>query len=208
MHYMNGSSYDLNDFIFDYEQGIYVFKTGTELINGPGVLMTSSCTLQYFFNSVDAVANNIFAQQILYYNNNIFKRICYWEETSPGTYRTEWGDWETYRQSDWRYIGEFVASETKSYPSDAKELIAEVPWVNTDFTYSYSFHIIAASNASMNNEEYYRLGSYDKMVNGTPQAGGASVKIDRRNKTIKVNSVYYNSASQSLSNMRFRIYYR
>ena len=42
---MNGSSYDLNDFIFNNEQGIYVFKTGTELINGPGELFIGPCIL-------------------------------------------------------------------------------------------------------------------------------------------------------------------
>ena len=101
MHYMNASTYDLDNFIFNNEQGIYVFKTGTELINGPNSSITGPCTLQMLFNSADPVDRNIYAQQILYYSNSIFRRTCYWEQTSPGVHRTEWGDWHSSVDADW-----------------------------------------------------------------------------------------------------------
>lgn len=181
----------------------------TTYTNGPeyeSIEVSACATLKVIRNDREINGNHALTQ-IMIFENEMFTRYAIWNSTGLSDLHLGWDDWVTYRQSNWRYVGEYVASETKSYPSGAKELIVELPWVNTDFTYSYSFYIIATST-NMNNEEMYRLGSYDKMVNGTPQAGGASVKIDRRNKTIKVNSVYYNSASQSLSNMRFRIYYR
>jgi hypothetical protein len=99
---MNASSYDLGNFIFNNEQGIYVFKTGTKLNNGPGPnsSITGPCTLQMLFNSADPVDRNIYAQQILYYGGYTYIRTCYWEQTSPGVYRTEWGGWTAPMESN------------------------------------------------------------------------------------------------------------
>jgi hypothetical protein len=101
---MNASSYNLNDFVLDnnnIEQGIYVFKAHTQLINGPGdSTITGPCTLQMLFNSAGPVDDNIYAQQILFYNGYTCIRTCYWEQTSSIGYKTEWGGWTAPMESN------------------------------------------------------------------------------------------------------------
>lgn len=100
MHYMDASTYDLDDFIFTNKQGIYVFKTGTGLINGPEGSIIGPCTLQQLFNSADPVDDNIYVQQILYYAGKTYMRTCYWWQTSSTQYQTEWGEWRAPMESN------------------------------------------------------------------------------------------------------------
>ena len=188
MHYMNDSTYDLDDFIFTNKQGIYLFKSNTQLINGPGGSITGPCTLQQLFNSADPVDNDIFAQQILRHNRNTYTRTCYWVQTSSTMYQTEWGEWQQSNAADYYVSGSWrifkfgpkfamacMSTATNHTPTTTQhEFVTNLPYISGYYPETYSLQAswagITASDLlynsmTINNTTYYYIDSY---ISGAP----------------------------------------
>lgn len=102
---------------------------------------------------------------------------------------------------NWTYIGYTTGTTKIEYPSTAKELYVEAPWVNRDYTYVYSLYILLNNNQTT--EQAYRTGAYGN----SGETGECVVRITRSDHKIWLASAYYNG-NNATNNNGLRVWYR